>query len=122
MRIAPATLAEITARARATGRSVTQEADRLLQQALIIEQAFGRTGLRSTYAIMADFLNRGAATATERGVEGDWTQDAGCYQAAIYSAVVRMLTLAPEPWDPSLSRTYLMQANATAALRRESQS
>jgi hypothetical protein len=121
MRIAPATVEAINARARATGRSVTQEADRLLQQALIIEQAFGRTGLRSTYAIMADFLNRGAVYAAQHGIEGDWTQDAGCYQAAVYSAMLRILALAPEPYDPKLWRTWLLQANLTAARRREAQ-
>jgi hypothetical protein len=87
MRIASATRDKLVARAAANGRSVTQEADRMLHVGQLMEELVGNTGLSPTIAVMTDCIAAGTARAGELGVEGDWTQNVDCAMPAALAAV-----------------------------------
>jgi hypothetical protein len=96
MRIAPATRDEIVRKARQHGRSTTQEADRLLQQGLLLEKLTGSTAAaRAFFAFNANGENR----ARELAIEGDWTLDPDCYKSAAFGVFWDILELSPPPWD-----------------------
>ena len=115
--VAPSTLSQIVESAKRHGRTTTQEADRLLHLALVVDK-MGGSGLgRLLPAIMA-FDRAGSDFVQHYGVTGDWTQDPDAYWVALVFAVEKLAEQFPGPWDGERVHAALEQALATAQHNR----
>ena len=117
MRIAPATRDQLVAIAKENGRSVTQEADRLLDQAIFMRRISGEWhATRLWAAVIGEGEAAGARRAKERqvGGGGDWSFDQDCYLAAIQAVIRRLLELSPWPLDTEYMRAMLEETLAQA--------
>src|SRR3954454_23209931 len=82
IRVTPELREELVARAEAKGRSITQEMELLLEQALLVDK-IGGDGLRALLPALIEFDRSGSDYARKRGIEGDWTQASDAYQYAL---------------------------------------
>jgi hypothetical protein len=112
MRIAPATRDEIVESAAMSGRSVTQEADRLLQMALMIRRMLDADLL----SILLDFRAAGERHAEDHGLNEKWTENPDAYRAGAMAAIKRILEGAPGDWfeERGIWHTCLEQAFTSA--------
>ena len=99
MRITPELRDELLKRAEATGRSITQEMELLLQQGLATEQLLSGALRHANITMVATFEHAGKAAALGRLENSDpatWLRDPGCYRNALAHVVMAMLEAGPE--------------------------
>jgi hypothetical protein len=102
--------------AAASGRSLSTEAQFRLEQALFVEQLMGRQSWRFGYYLMSKLEQgewrapelwleviregeaAGVAEAERQGIEGDWTGNPACFEAAMCAVIRRLIALTPD-WN-----------------------
>jgi hypothetical protein len=99
LRVTPKMRDELMKRANATGRSITQEMELLLESGLAA-QSWQGSGRQMMAAVTAVFSDYGEARARALGVEtAEWTNNADCYQMAALAVIRMLLEVSPPPFD-----------------------
>lgn len=106
LRVTPELRDQLLARAEATGRSITQEMELLLEEGLLFEKLLGN-GL---YEVMKAFDGAGSQFAREWDIDGDWTCNPEAYQFAMHAAVRRLVEGIPGPWDGKAAHAMIEEA------------
>src|SRR4051812_4453250 len=105
IRVTPEMRDKLVERSGAKGRSITQEIELLLEQALFMEWL--RLGCRAP-ELWHDVISRadakGSSRAAQLGIDGDWSGDQECFTDAMMSAIVRLLERLPGVWDENYMR------------------
>src|SRR5688572_24076478 len=100
IRMTPEMREKLIERSGAKGRSITQEIELLLEQALFMEWL--RAGVRAT-GLWYDVVGQADATGSQRArdldIEGDWSSNREAYLSAMHEVVHRMLELLPGDFD-----------------------
>jgi hypothetical protein len=96
LKVTPRIKARLDAVARASGRTQSQEAERLLEQAFSEEDAFGGPELRQIVYLMASsFALNGNASASGKPPK-EWLRDPGHYGTAVMAVVDALLIGRPD--------------------------
>ena len=121
IRMTPEMRAKLIERSGAKGRSITQEIELLLEQALFMEWV--RAGVRAPsywYDVVGSGDARAGQEADRRGISGDWSSDPEACRAALMAVFRRMLQLLPE-FDLAAESGGVVKALVNNALLSEDQ-
>jgi hypothetical protein len=119
IRMTPDMREKLVERSGAKGRSITQEIELLLEQALFMEWV--RVGTQASglwYDVLGQADARGTEEAARRGISGDWSSDPEARRAAMMAVVHRMLQSLPE-FDLEAESGRVVKAMFESALASE---
>jgi hypothetical protein len=99
MRITPALREELVAKAADNGRSITQEAEFLLELSRIVEPFFSGELRKAHLTMISTFDHAGPLAAARRRLDskpGGWVADQQCFRAALAEVLMAMLEISPD--------------------------
>ena len=102
LKVTPRIKTKLDAAARSSGRTQSQEAERLLEQSFSEEDAFGGPEIRQIAYLMASaFAINGNASACGKPPK-EWLQDPGHYGTAVIAVVDALMIGRPEEFKKRL--------------------